>query len=208
MNEVKIGKNVEYISQISSNVRGSSPFGDNPNLETITVDAANPYFTDMGGKVLYEVATDYLISGTKHGFIPDGTITIGAASFRDFEITEITIPNTVKYIHVYAFFNTKLTEINIPDSVERIDSYNFSGGTYTEVRLSRNVQFVGSQSFNSETLREVYVYNPDMTITNNAFNRLLVPPEDLIIYGYANSTAETYANNADGKSIPLYRFLK
>ena len=87
----------------------NQPFAYCKNLQTITVDATNPYYTTVGSSVLYNKEMTRLLLASK------------AVSGK------YTIPNTVEYIEDQAFYQCdELTEITVPSSITQISPYAFA----------------------------------------------------------------------------------
>ena len=84
---------------------GDYAFTHNANLEEITVNAENNYYTSpAGSNVIIEKATGKVILGCPGAVIPDGTSAIGNGAFNGITgITSITIPESVKSIGEWAF---------------------------------------------------------------------------------------------------------
>lgn len=112
---------------------------------------------------------------------------------------EYSIPATVTSIQDGAFRNCgNLTAIAIPESVSNIGNEAFYECSSLEsVTIAKNVKSIGNQAFcNCASLNVVTVtsYNCsiggyDAVFTNNSLSSTF----DGTIYGYDNSTAETYA---------------
>ncbi len=108
--------------------RSISPMLD---LQTITVDSANQYYSSYNG-VLYNKDTTVLIScpAGKTGVfvIPDGVVCIAEVSMEACELSSIVIPNTVRTIKTMAFSECEqLTSMHIPASVTHIEGGIFRG---------------------------------------------------------------------------------
>lgn len=104
----------------------------------------------------------------------------------------VMIPDSVKYIGAYAFSNCKeLKHINIPDSVEILKSGVFRNcSSLFELKVPMNVKKVESQCFYScKRLKKLIIENPDAEMEWPCINSC----PNVIIFGYANSTAEAYA---------------
>lgn len=67
--------------------------------------------------------------GSSKPVIPEGTVSIAGGAFEDKKITEMRIPDTVKYIGTHAFYNTGLKEIyfmgDAPDIGSNALTYDF-----------------------------------------------------------------------------------
>ncbi len=109
---------------------------------------------------------------------------------------EITIPReidgkTVTSITGYAFQGCKsLTDITIPNSVTSIEDFAFSDCTsLTSITIPDSVTYIGAYAFGDCTnLESITILNPDCEIFYDS-----LPINNGTIYGYANSTAQAYA---------------
>jgi len=88
-----------------------------------------------------ENATEYTIK--------EGTITIAYAAFWNSTLTNVTIPDSVKSIEVYAFYSCDLlTSITIPDSVKIIEDRAFEDCTSLEnITMGDNIIRIGYGAF-------------------------------------------------------------
>lgn len=104
-------------------------------------------------------------------------ISIGTSAFFDCSgLTSVTIPNSVTSIELAAFYKCYgLTSIEIPDSVTSIERSAFSG---------------------CSGLTSITILNPECKIDDSKYTI----SETATIYGYENSTAQTYAERY-GKSF-------
>ena len=139
----------------------------------------------------------------------EGLLEIGSLAFRNCKsLEEITFPSTLEKMANGTFFaafsscsnlktvnfavgTTKIVNyacskmynletVNIPYTVTEIEPYAFSG------------------SFNEyENIKEINIYNKDFEFTNTL-------PKNGVIKGFANSTAQTYAETNDRVFEPLF----
>lgn len=151
--------------------------------------------------------------------IPESVTSIGSQAFSNcYSLTSITIPHNVTYLGSWAFgYCDSLTTINIPNgittiseftfrdcvslkkieipgSVTIIDNYAFSGCTGLESVVIPNCEItLGDSVFHScHNLKEIKIYAKDATFWQDVFFGV---HEDFKIYGYADSTARTYAHD-------------
>lgn len=112
--------------------------------------------------------------------LPDGMTSIGAYAFNGFiAVTDFTIPESVTSIGSCAFnYCTGLTAIDLPSSVTTIESNTFR---------------------TCNALSSVTIFNAFADIGSNAFSGC----HNLTIYGYANSTAQTFSAENDFAFVAL-----
>jgi hypothetical protein len=97
---------------------------------------------------------------------------IGNSAFKDcYELTSVTIPDTVTSIGYEAFYCCSLTSVTIPDSVTNIESCAFTGcGGLTSVTIPNSVTNIGSSAFSHcHGLTNVVVGRGVTSIENEAF---------------------------------------
>ena len=97
-------KNLKSI-HIPANVKEIFIQGErNLNLESITVDEANPYYDSRDNcNAIIETATNRLILACSNTVIPNTVKIIDSYAFTGGLIKELHIPASVEYIHQYAF---------------------------------------------------------------------------------------------------------
>jgi len=111
-------KTVEIPASVTS--IGERAFAACSSLETITIDPSNPNYSTVDG-VLYDKDMEILMQ------FPGGC-----------NMTEFTVPSTVKTVDVNAFSNlTHLTSLTFPDSVTTISDATCITPSYTQSPLVR-----------------------------------------------------------------------
>ncbi len=112
LSEVRMSSNVEYL--------GKDAFFNTAiyNSESAWTDNVL-YLDSVLVKALPSVSGKYEIEF--------GTMTVGCEAFRDCgQLTEVVLPDTLKYISSDAFLNCKgLKDVTVPNSVTEIDSHAF-----------------------------------------------------------------------------------
>ena len=142
---------------------------------------------------------------------------IGAAAFEDcYDLTSVTIPNSVTEIGDYAFCGCHLTSVTIPNSVTEIGAEAFSGCPLTSVTIPESVTVIKKETFlscyhltsvtipnsvtkigycafaNCESLTSVEIPNSVTSIGNRAF--------------YCKNLKEVYYNSISPIEIDEYIF--
>ena len=118
--------------------------------------------------------TDYINTTEKNIIIPDNfdgvaVETIGKDAFKQNQLTEVSIPNSVKSIGEFAFHFNKLTEVSIPNSVNSIGAAAFHTNELTKVSIGNSVTSIGKNAFRNNNLTEVSIGNLVKIIGDGAF---------------------------------------
>ena len=119
--------------------------------------------------------TAYTNTTEKNIIIPDNfddvaVETIGKSAFYGNQLTNVSIPNSVKSIGSYAFEDNKLTEVIIPNSVKSIGAGAFGGNDLTKVSIPNSIISIGSSVFGNNQLAEVIIPNSVESIGSYAFS--------------------------------------
>lgn len=123
---------------------------------------------------------------------PDGIKSIGAYAFQYCDSLEsLTVPDSVKTIGEYAFyFCSSLKNVSIGNGVTSLSDGIFGGCTKLEsVSLGKGIASLYDTFCPYESIKVITFINPDCEIYDDA----AVIPSTATIYGYAGSTAQTYA---------------
>ena len=93
-----------------------SPFFGNSNINSITVDEANPVYDSRNNcNAIIETSANRLILACNNTKIPDSVAIIGNASFYCSDIQSIVIPKEVILIEDYALYYGSISFVYIPD---------------------------------------------------------------------------------------------
>ena len=144
-------------------------------LSTITQAQKAPYTLQLSDVDFSDgEITAYTNTTEKNIIIPDNfndvaVETIGKDAFKDNELTEVIIPNSVKIIGDAAFHTNKLTEVIIPNSVKSIGDNAFWNNQLTQVNIGNSVKSIGESAFRLNQLTEVIIPNSVNSIGKEAF---------------------------------------
>jgi len=156
--------------------------------------------------------------------VPDSVVTIGNSAFANCtNLRNVSLGNGVTAIDYNTFQNCEsLVSITIPDSVKKIGKDSFNGcSALSSVTFGSKVSTIDTDSFYNcssltdivlpesvanikdgafygcSSLRSVTIKNPDCVIYDSKYtiSKGTSGDKNITIYGYANSTAETYAKN-------------
>ncbi len=164
-----------------------NPFTVCKALKEIKVDKASEYFLSQEG-VLFnkkeKELTVYPFGKTNNVYtVPSGVVSIGASAF--------------------AYAEGALNTVELPESVEKIDHLAFCAGVFKLGDYTPG---------GTSSITNLKIYNPDCHIFDDEDNEESSISfyygegtifEDISIYGYLNSTAQTYAEKYNRNFIKL-----
>ncbi|MBQ3138001.1 MAG: leucine-rich repeat domain-containing protein [Ruminococcus sp.] len=147
--------------------------------------------------------------------IPENVSTIGKGAFLDCPaLTEINVDSENSYFTSAdgVLFNKDKTALVqypegkgngyiIPESVTEINEMAFSDcDDLSSITLHKNINKIGSSAFEEcNNLTSIIFCNPECKIFDDAYTI----PENTIIYGYAGSTAQEYAEKYEREFVVL-----
>lgn len=117
-------------------------------------------------------------------------------------LRSITLPDTITSIGECAFRDcNNLQSIKLPDGLKTIGNYAFQRcGTLIKVDIPSSVESVGNSAFwVCKNLKRAYVWGRTTAIGTGAFK----DSDDVTIYAYDSSPADTYASEHNISFIPL-----
>ncbi len=127
--------------------------------------------------------------------IPNSITKINDYTFSTcFTLESVTIPSSVTEIGSNAFYSCpNLKNVNIPDSVTTIGEGAFCCClNLKEITLPDSVTNLAAGAFEMcEGMEKITILNPQCTIEESKWMKTI--PSTITIYGYENSTAQTYA---------------
>ncbi len=219
--------------EIPSNVTsiGQGAFYGCAALKAIKVAAGNTVYVDVDGVLftkdmktivsypngksesIYKIPEDVTII-SDYAFrsctnltsieIPEGVTSINSFAFCGCSnLTNVKLPHGVTSIEARAFSGcTNLTSIEIPEGVTSIGSYAFEYcKNLTSIELPESVTSIGNSAFNGcSKLASITVFTKTAKFGSGVFQNCNA---DFTIYGYAGSTAETYASENDHAFVEL-----
>lgn len=192
----------EYQYDINAIVFGGgvTSVGDNATTVCETVH----FYTAGGGIFLhsYSIGLPALSKVT----IGSDVQTIGRGAFlRTKALKSITIPQNVKEIGEYAFYQSGLKSVKLEDGLEKIGEYAFSGTQLTGVNVPGSVHSIEANAF-ADSVSNVTINPGTKVIKRNAFGRVnaVIYSKNVVITDgafssgsvftcYEGSTADEYA---------------
>ena len=144
LTELTLGEKVDNFNSLS--IYGSS-------IEKVTIDENNPNYSIINGALYNKDGTTFISPIKKQGNIttyeiPSGVKRIADVAFHNqYNMTSITLPNTLETIGHSFNYCTKLTKIEIPSSVTEIGSSCFANC--------------------GNNLREIIIHKPKGTISGS-----------------------------------------
>lgn len=101
--------------------------------------------------------------------VKPGTTVIGAGAFSDTDtLTEVVIPDSVKFIGIWAFENCdNLVKVTLPNGLERIEEATFDRCySLKNVNIPESVNYIGNSAFLNCTSLEKIVLPPNLNSIN------------------------------------------
>ena len=199
---------IENGSKLQTKYSANCPFSGMANVTSLTLPQS---WTEIP----MDIACG--LNSLKSVSIGTNVITVGTDAFRNTAISEINLPDTVQYINPGAFQGCKnLKQITIPSSVVKIGSVAFRGcESITEIVLPKSVKEISFDSMRSmASLNSVTFLNPNTVIDaswstmngtewDDVYDCPVWNRDQLTIYGYTGSTAETFAKENNFKFSAL-----
>jgi tetratricopeptide (TPR) repeat protein len=105
--------------------------------------------------------------------IPDSVTSIGKSAFANNKITRAVIGKGVTTIGESAFAGNQLTTLAIPDSVTRIDSKAFSGNKLTDLTIGKGVAEIRDEAFANNALKSVTMSSRGTVLFSKVFSGIL-----------------------------------
>lgn len=135
-----------------SHIDGSTFLGC-VNLEEIEVAAENKTYKSDGNRLIRKADNCLVLCGSKALSIPDYVKGIGDYAFYDRELTEIELPDGLKEIGRSAFKACKkLKSVAIPSSVEYIAGYAFRDCHALSVVLPETIKTIEAFAFDAASI--------------------------------------------------------
>ena len=172
--ESAIGPEIVIPQGVSS--IGVRAFGGCASLNNIQVDENNAAYYSENGVVFSKDGTELVCypAGKVGSYTIPNTVTIiGYGAFAGSAIRNVVIPDTVKKVGAFAFFNcSNLTAINFPSSVEDLGGYVCSGCiNLVSAGIQGNVTVLGTEAFWSCTkLSSISIPKSVNSINSYAFH--------------------------------------
>ena len=96
--------------------------------------------------------------------IEEGVTTVGANAFKDWNVTEISLPSTLKEIGYYAFNQNEFSSVALPEGLTYIEQYAFQWCNELEsIVIPASVTAMGSYAIGGYKLSDITVLNPALS---------------------------------------------
>lgn len=203
-------KNISLPSTITYIDASSSSFEGCHDLNNIIISENNSHYS-ADKYAIYNKEKDNLVlfyNQTITSFtIPSSTKTIGAYAFyRSDNLRSIIMPDSVTRVENDAFgMCSILKELHLSDNLTYIGRSAFSNigfllGAVEEIIIPEGVSNISYYIFNYSKIGQVTILNPDASISSYGSSTI---PEDIVISGFKDSTAQQYAETYGNSFIPL-----
>ncbi len=192
---ISIPENVIFI--------GSNAFWGCSALEKIDVAEGNEEFCSMDGILFNKAKTELLyFPEGKHMEeyeIPSSVQKLGDYAFAyidvDMENISIVIPDTIREIGAYAFYNCYLGNIKLPKDLKSIGDYAFRYSLYEEIEIPSGVTYIGEGAFSEN----YYLTSINVDAANPSFCS-----QNGVLFNKAKTELITYPGGMEGEkySVP------
>ena len=158
------GKGTKYVIPEGTDTIGNSAFNTFQAMEEITFPSTL--------KVVQGSAFIYCRNMVSTNDLPEGLEYIGASSFSNCRVLNITLPSTLTYLGYSAFNNARgITSIHIPGAIETVPSNCFNNAWgLTSVTFDEGVKVIDDFAFQYANLSEIKLPESLTTIGSYAFN--------------------------------------
>ncbi len=212
-------ENVEYIHIYNSECEiadSETVFPANAVIDAEINSIAQAYAEKYGlgfCPFLYEVTNGVFENGLRWKLDSDGYLVLegedamlncdGANPWDEFadDIAYVGIDSHISSVGDYAFYNCENLH-TVLNNVSVIGAHAFEGCTNL-VDFDKDtwgtLDKIGDYAFYNTNIETITIKNPECEITMSPY----VFPEDTVIYGYKNSTAEAYAEKYDREFVVL-----
>lgn len=125
--------------------------------------------------------------------LPEGISYIGNYAFAECAVSVVEIPDSVTGMGRCVFDEcTQLKEVNIPAKMNVIPNGTFTRSGLSSFVIPNRIAAVQDGAFQEcSNLKDIYIYNPKIDIWDSSDT--LGIPQKTIIHGFADSTAQYYA---------------
>ena len=131
--------------------------------------------------------------------------------YQNYTINKIVLPDTIVDIGNRAFYNCRLSEITLSKNLKTIGSEAFQSNTIENITIPESVVSIGDNCFiDCYDMNNITLLNNETSIGDKCFGYYHAQfddqfgkYQDVIIHGYSNSTAETYATENEFEFLPL-----
>ena len=112
--------------------------------------------------------------------IPDSVMKIGSGAFIYNKLENIVIPESVTIIKHGAFAHNKLININIPEKITRIEMYTFAHNQLFNVNIPNSITHIGDIAFAWNQLSSIFIpdsviYIGDVAFAGNNLTTVIIP---------------------------------
>lgn len=155
--------------------------------------------------------------------IPESVTYIGSGAFGSCNISSINIPKGITEIKASTFYNCKLKSVVIPYGVTSFGNKAFAQCLFENINVPKTLINIGQEAFmGCESLKSIKIYEDVENIDKYAFKnctnleKIIIFskdsvifddkdtfPENTVIYGYKDSTAEAYATKYNRKFVVI-----
>lgn len=124
--------------------------------------------------------------------LPNSLKSIGVLAFADNKIKGVTIPDHVTNIGAWAFERNEIENVILGTGLTKVETGVFSRNNLDTVIVPAEITSIGAWAFERNKIKRVLIGGNATAIDTNAFSN---NTSSITMFGYAGSTAQTYATN-------------
>ena len=176
-------------------VKKNSVYGEVTRMKFV-IDENNPYFsTDEEGSIYNKDKTELILfnSNSTCYTVASSVKTLKSGCFSGWYISDLTIPDTVETIELYAFQNCSVGYLELPATLKVIPEGAFYGLSCEAIVIPSTVEKIedyafdfGYDSYWDDGNTVMFIMNPQCEIGDIG--------REMKLLGYSGSTAERYAD--------------
>ncbi len=144
----------------------------NPSL--LSSDGVLTIPSTINGNVITSIKKNAFIRNTQitKVIISEGIVKIDDSAFEgNSNLTEVSLPSSIRNIGVRAFLNNQISSIYLPEGLQTIGALAFLGNGMTELQFPASLYYIGQQAFADNKLTTLTIPTTVTSLHHGAFAR-------------------------------------
>ena len=183
--------------------------GSNVQNISCNIFEATAWYTQQSEGLIYLENWLYGFKGTLNSStltVREGTVGIAGNAFNSLSnLTNVELPNGLKYISTRAFYYSGITEINLPESMVFIGNEAFKNTNISSINVTSNVEKIGESVFaNCYNLTTVQINSDITTLKSLMFENCSELTSITINGNVSNIFSNIYVNCTNLNNFTIY----